>query len=989
MRKKLWFFLTCLMLSASTAFAQRSVTGTVTDINTGEPLIGVHVMVNGQALGITDLDGKFSLNNVPESVKTIEFSYMGYEDAISPVRPNIRIAMAPSTNALDDVVIVAYGSQRREARTGAVAVVKPEEIVDIPASSIDKMLGGKLAGVSITQQSGQPGSSSSIRIRGISSINAGNYPLWVVDGVPVMQGDQSYFTNTNNALAMINPDDIESITVLKDAAAAAAYGSRAANGVIIITTKSGKEGKSQIGVRAKLGFSSLANDNDFGVMTGQQLLSYQRQAAINAGVNPDDPTSSYYRPYELLSRKQTNWMDEMTRLGRMQEYEINLQGGSQRTNYYSSLSFHENKGIYEGTGFKKIQARINADHKINDHWKTGVRLNVGWMKNQDVPMQSLYNANPAFAGLIIQPWTPLYNEDGTLNYSIPENSNINPLATAAYDDQWEEQYRFYGNMYLEYKPIEHLTLKTTNAAEMAFTEGRRYWNPLSGSADTPTLQTSQRPYRYLTTSNTATYENTFADVHNFRAVVGQEASHRTSHYNYQKSYNLNPDIPYHVSGNSTNDLGYEETTSTLLSYFGIFDYNYDSRYYAQFLLREDGSSLFGKDNQWGLFWSASASWNIHSEKFMENVEWVNFLKLRASYGVSGNNNIGAYHQYGLYSTVTYNGITGMMPSSPANDKLSWEKNKSFNFGIDFTFFKRLSGSLDIYTRKTTDMLLSKGQSYTSGFGSAAVNIGAVRNSGIELQLDYKVLQNRDWSWDVGFNIAHNKSKVLDLAGESFISYSEDSRLRHIVGERMFSFWLKDYAGVNPVNGEALWRNEAGELTNDYNAAAYVNAGSPEPKYTGGINTTLRWKDLTLSMVAEFKGGNKVMIIENRYFSSDGAYMTYNQAKSNLNYWTKPGDTGVNPKPIAGRSDNSNSFGSTRFLENGGYFRIKDITLSYNLPKNLISRAGINNVKVYASGLNLYTFHKVNFWDPERGEDGLGYGIYPTSKTFVIGLDLTF
>ena len=987
MRKRLWFFLTCLMLSAGMAFAQQTVTGTVTDISTGEPLIGVHVKVNGQALGITDVNGRFTLNNVPESAKTVEFSYMGYEDAMSAVKPNIRIAMAPSAEGLDEVVIVAYGSQRREARTGAVATVKPEEIVNIPASSVDQMLGGKLAGVSITSQTGQPGASTTIRIRGISSINAGNYPLWVVDGIPVMQGDQSYFTNTNNALAMINPDDIESITVLKDAAAAAAYGSRAANGVIIVTTKSGKEGKSHLGVRAKIGFSSLANDNDFGVMNGKQLLEYQRQAIINAGGNPDDPTGGYYRPYQLLSLPQTNWMDEMTRLGRMQEYEVNLQGGSQRTTYYSSVSYHENKGIYEGTGFEKIQARINADHKINDKWATGVRVNVGWMKNQDIPMQSLYSSNPAFFGLMVTPWTPLYNEDGTYNL-VDYMSNSNPLATAAYDDQWEEQYRFNGNIYLEYKPIKNLTLRTSNAAEMAFTEGRRFWSIYTGN-DTPTLQTSQRPYRYLTTSNTATYENVFGGLHSFRAVLGQEASHRTSHYNYQYSYNLNEDIPYHVSGNSTNDLGYEETTSTLLSYFGIFDYNYDSRYFGQFLLREDGSSLFGKDNQWGLFWSASASWNIHNENFMKDVDWVNFLKLRASYGVSGNNNIGAYNQYGLYSTVTYNGITGMMPSSPANDKLSWEKNKSFNFGIDFTFFKRLSGSLDIYTRKTTDMLLSKGQSYTSGFGSAAVNIGAVRNAGIELQLDYKILNRGDWSWDAGFNIAHNKSKVLDLAGESFISYSEDSRLRHIVGERMFSFWLKDYAGVNPVNGEALWRNEDGELTNDYNAAAYINAGSPEPKYTGGINTSVRWKDLTLSMVGEFKGGNKVMIIENRYFSSDGAYMTYNQAKSNLNYWKQPGDTGVNPAPIAGRADNSNSFGSTRFLENGGYFRIKDITLSYNLPKNIVRRAGIDNLKVYASGLNVYTFHKVNFWDPERGEDGLGYGIYPITKTFVIGLDLTF
>ena len=909
------------------------------------------------------------------------------------IKPHVRIIMKSDTQLVDEVVIVGYGTTKREAKTGSITSVTSDQIAEIPASSIDKMLSGKMAGVQITQSSGQPGSATSIRIRGTSSINAGNNPLYVVDGVAVMSGDDSDLTNTSNVIAMLNPNDIENITVLKDAAAASVYGSRAANGVILVTTKSGKEGKSRFTVRAKYGVSSLANDNNYGVMSGQELLSYQRQAIINAGRNPDDPTggANYYRPYELLSRPQTNWMDHFTRLGQMQEYEVNMSGGTGKTKYYNSLSYHNNEGIFYGIDFNRVQARINVDHELNKYLKTGVRLNLGYMKSQDVPMGSLYYSNPAFAGLTILPWTPAYNADGTHYTQISENSNQNPRATADYDDQWDKTYRFSGNMYLEWKPIKQLTFKTTNAAEMAFKEGRRYWSNEAHNYDAgyPKLQTTETQYRLLTTSNTATYEDIFSK-HSVRVLLGQEATHNTYWQQYQMSQDLNPDIPYHPSGNAEKfSIDYAQGTETMLSFFGIADYNYDSRYYLQLSGRYDGSSLFGSNSQWGLFYSVGASWNLHNEAFMEDYDWLDIFKLRFSYGINGNNNISQYQQFGTYTSTAYNGTTGMRPSTPANPDLSWEKNASWNVGIDFRFLKRFSGSIDVYSRKTTDMLLNKAQSSTSGFNTALQNVGSMRNTGVEFQFDANIIDNNDWKWDAGFNISHNKSKILELAGDEMMSYSGDSRLRHIVGEKLFTFYLKDYYGVNPVNGEALWRTENGELSNDYNAARWIKAGSPEPTYTGGINTSVSWKGIALSVVGEFKGGNKIFIVENRYLQSDGNQMSMNQAKSLLNYWKKPGDTGCLPKPIAGNTTNSYSFSSTRFIEKGDYFRIKDITLSYTFPTQLIKKAGLGNAKVYASGLNLYTFHDVNFWDPERGIDGLGYGIYPVTKTFVIGLDLTF
>lgn len=996
MKKKLTLILACLFLSVGMALAQTTVSGTVVGSTDGQPVIGASVKVVGTRLGaMTNIDGNFSVS-VPSSAKELQVSYLGMHTKTVRIAKNMRIVLQPNDKILDELIVVGYGTTHREAKTGSIATVSSKELASIPATSFDKMLAGKLAGVQITQSSGQPGSISNIRIRGISSINAGNEPLYVVDGVAIQSNDDADMTNTDNPLAMINPNDIESLTVLKDAAAASVYGSRAANGVILITTKSGKEGKSHITARAKFGFSQMANDNNFGVMTAQELLGYQRQAIINAGKNPDNPTNSanYYRPYSLLTGPLTNWMDEVSRTGKMQEYELSLNGGGAKTKYYSSLSYLNNEGIYYGIDFKRIQARVNADHEINQYLKTGARVNAGYTYGEDVPMQGLYYTNPAFAGLTIEPWILAYNEDGTFNTNIPENSNQNPRATAAYDDQWQKKYSFMGSMYLEWSPIKQLTFKTTDAIEMNFVNGRRYWSLEAHDNESgyPVLQTTETQRQTLTTSNTATYQDMFGK-HSLRVLLGQEAFKYVYTQNYQSSKGLNPQIPYHVAGNSTNDLAYDESTETMLSYFGIADWNYDSRYYLQASIRTDGSSLFGSNNQWGTFWSLGGSWNMHNEKFMQDLSWLDILKLRASYGVNGNNNINAYQQYGTYTSSVYNGVTGMRTSTPSNPDLSWEKNYAWNFGVDFRFLKRFSGSFDFYTRETKDMLLDKAQSSTSGFNTALTNVGSMRNTGVEFQFDASIIDNKDWKWNVGFNISHNKSKILELAGDDMISYTTPSgdtegRLKHIVGEKLYTFYLADYYGVNPVNGEALWRTEDGSLTNDFSKARYVKAGSPEPTYTGGINTTLSWKDFTLSVVTEFKGGNKVLLAEDRYLKSDGNQLTMNQAKSLLNYWKKPGDTGCNPKPIAGNATSSYSAWSTRFLQNGGFFRIKDVTLSYNVPTQLLNKIGMSAAKVYMSGLNVYTIHNVDFWDPERGVDGMGYGIYPVSKTFVIGVDLT-
>jgi len=589
---------------------QRETT-VVWDASTGEPIVGVTVQLvgNASAFAMTDKSGAYSISVPSDGVLT--FSFLGYknEDISVDGRVNINVEMQTEAESLEDVIVVAYGTQKKEAKTGSVTAMKGELLAEAPISSVDKLLAGKMAGVEVTAATGQPGASSQIRIRGTSSINAGNEPLWVVDGIPVMNGDYGQFTNTNNAMSAINPNDIESITVLKDAAAASIYGSRAANGVILVTTKGGKAGKAKFTARVKLGASQLANDNNFGIMNGQQLLEYKRVCATNAGYDPDDPTSKYYYPLSLGTLDQTNWMDAFTKLGMLQEYEINASAGNDKGKFYTSVSYQKNDGIVHGVDFQRLQARANADYRLTKRLEIGTRINFAYIVQNDVPMQSLYYSNPMFAGMTILPWTPFYDAEGNYNTRIPENSNTNPLWDAENNRQSEKQYRTQATLFLQWKPVKGLTLKTNNSFEGTFGEGERYWAPEQGGT-MATNQLTNTKYINLTTSNTASYNNIWGK-HSFAAMLGQEALRATGQYYYIYLPEVPASMPYPgkaPAAEDETDYGYE--ARTLLSFFGNVDYSYDSRYYLQASIREDGSSLFGSNSKWGLFWSVGASWNI-------------------------------------------------------------------------------------------------------------------------------------------------------------------------------------------------------------------------------------------------------------------------------------------------------------------------------------------------------------------------------------------
>lgn len=998
---KLFFTSLVILLAAITGYAQDiQVKGVVSDASTGETIPFATVQVKGTTkIATTDLNGSYTI--LAPGNATLLVTYVGYADAEVPVngRSVVNIAIEQSTQQLDDVLVVAYGTTSKEAKTGSVTTIKSESIGDAPVASVEKMLAGKMAGVQISSYSGQPGAPTTIRIRGISSINAGSEPLWVVDGIPVMTEDQNMMSNvgagSGTTMASINPNDIESITVLKDAAAAAIYGSRAANGVILVTTKSGKQGKSSFTARAKVGVTQLSNDKKFRPADVESLLTFQRDAIINAGYDPDDADGGYYRPLSLLDNDNTDWYDHLTRVGQMQEYEINALGGNEKGSFYTSLAYHKETGIYYGVDYQRFTARVNADYQLLKQLRAGARINAGYSDQNSGQMGNLYYSNGAYAMWNILPFEKAYDEDGNHNQDLPNNADTNPRAIAQYDEYNDKQYRFQGNMYVEYKPIDKVTIKTTNGAEMSLTNARQYWAPETNEGTTTLWMYRQESYR-LTTSNTVAYNDIFADKHSLRLMAGQEAQYDGYNYLGGKSPDVDPAMPYPNTSSAEKDaLYYNESEETLLSFFGQLDYSYNSKYYVQGSIRYDGSSLFGADTKWGLFWSASASWNLHNENWLKDVKWLNTLKLRASYGVNGNNNIPRYRAYGLYATAGYNGVTGMLPSRVENKELSWEKNRTWNIGVDFAFLDRLNGSIEVYNRNTEDMLLSKRTPQTSGFSSNLMNIGSVQNRGVEVMLEGDIIRTDDITWTAGFNIAFNRSKVKDLAGSEFLTAADprsgyDTPVRIVEGKNMYNFYVREWYGVNPSNGDGLWYAEDGSLTNDRTKARYAYIGSPEPKANGGFNTQFSWKGLSLSAFFEYSIGNDVLINNVYGWYDDDINVPVNNLLAK-DYWKKPGDTATNPKPVVGSSSVYYAGYSSRFIQDGSYLRIKDITLSYNLPQNITKKAGMKNVKVYVSAINPYTFHDVDgVFDPELGSLGYDYGgAYSMVKSFIGGLEITF
>lgn len=991
--KKLTIFLAFLLFVGFQAAAQMQISGTVTGTEDGLSIPGVSVVVKGNAtIGTTtDIDGKYSLT-VPSSAETIVFTFVGMKEIEVPINGQtiIDVAMEADVFEMDEVVVVAYGVQRKEAKTGAISTITSADLKPDAADSPVKMLKGKLAGVQINSTTGQPGGQTRIRIRGFSSLNAGNEPLIVIDGVPIVNQNFNYAGSAGDILSTLNPNDIASMTVLKDASSSSIYGSRAANGVILITTKRGSVGETKFKFSAKHGWSTPTNDNGFRFMNPEEILTYHRTAAINAGQDPDDPSSSqYYYPKSLLDGELTNWWDEVYQTGETSEYELSVNGGNEKTKLYSAFNYYDQDGIKIGTSLERMSLRSNIDHKVNDKLSFGTNINGSFISQKSQPTSLAY-ANPFWAASSLLPWHNPYNDDGTFNTVLPSNNNSNPLQNVALNESIDNIYKFFGSAYLEYEIIDGLKFKSQNSIDFLTGNGREYRNPNTpdGKPD-GSIYTANTQNRTITSSNTLNYIFNLNDEHYFNVLAGYEFTNNTYMRQSASGQGVGVDIPYLSNASSNKDVGSTYREWALQSYLGRLDYNYKGRYFFTGSIRTDGSSRFGADNRYGLFWSLGASWNIHSEAFMSGLDMIDLLKLRASYGINGNDNIGTYNSYGVYGPRTYNGLGGLAPDQISNPSLTWEENASWNIGLDFTVYKRLTGSFDYYQRTTTKMLLDVPLSRTTGFNKLRQNIGELNNKGYEITLDAKILDGGDIDWSVGFNYAHNQVTLVDLATEDDYISTGSFWTRHVVGGGIADYYVFDWAGVNPTNGEGLWYDDNGNITNNASLARRVFKGQIEPDYQGGFNTHFGWKGFTLDAYFEYKVGHYVYIMEHRYTDADGYNFGNNQTSYSLGYWEEPGDITGNPKPVAYNSSNSNAWGSSKFLERGDYLRFKNISLAYNIPTKIVEKAKLSSLRITFNVENVYCWNDVSYWDPERDIYGGGYAIYPQPRTYTLGLRVGF
>lgn len=984
----------------------REITGVVTSADDGMPLPGVSVVVKGTTIGtVTDIDGVYSLA-VPETAVTLVFSFVGMRTTEVEIggQSTIDLDMQTDVLGLDEVVVVAYGVQRKEAKTGSVAVVKADEMKSIPVTSADKLLQGKVTGLQVNNASGMPGSATEITIRGIGTINAGTEPLYVIDGVPVVSGDYTRAALTGNVLSSMNPNNIESITVLKDAAAASVYGSRAANGVILITTKSGREGKTNFNLRVQNGFSNKV-ETKFRFMNPEELLTYKRDAIENINLDPDDPNNAsnpadpkpgtgYYYPESLLDETY-DWWDAVFQTGLSQNYELEASGGNNKTRFFTSGSYLDQEGIVIGSEYKRINMRVNLDHNITDNLSIGAKVYGAYMRWDD-QAGSLAYANPVAAAQWIEPWILPYNDDGTYNWNIPNTGNSNPLGIIALNDKGDKQYKFMGTLSLAWEIIPGLEFRTVNAADIILGESRQYWHPDTpdGAGNDGYIWGGTNNNRTLTTSNTLRYSKTFADVHNMSVTGGYEVTDNIYTTYSLEGAGVGGDIPYHSNASKNKDIGYSYSSWAFQSFLGILNYDFDGRYYLQASIRRDGSSRFGADNQYATFWSVGASWNLHKEGFMQGLPMINMAKLRSSYGINGNASIGNYESYGVYSSRVYNGEGGMSPAQLANPSLTWEGNKAFNVGLDFALFDRVQGSVEWYHRVTTDMLLDVPLSRTTGFNSLTRNVGEMVNQGIEFIVNGDVLHTSSLKWNLGLNMSINDTEITDLAGEDVIAASWWG-VHVLHGEGSTQYYVYDWAGVNPANGNGLWWTEdpdtggRGELTENYNDARRYYGGKVDPDYIGGFNTLFQWKGLSVSAYFNFSVGNTVYVQERRYASSDGYSFGDNQEAGLIPYWKEPGDIVPNPKPIPWNNSNSNAWSTSRFMEDGSFLRFKNLTVSYDLPKNWVEKVFLDNARIYMNMVNVYVWHNVSYWDPERTFTGGGYATYPNARTITFGIDLGF
>lgn len=1025
---KLIVFLCSLFLCITTYAQDITVRGKVT--TQGEEMPGVTIMVKGDSGQgtITSIDGNYSLK--VDAKSTLVFSYIGYETVKVPVRGKtvINVEMEETAMSIDEVVItVPYGTTKKSTFTGSAGVIDKKIIASSQVSSVSKALQGSVAGLQSFSTSGQPGEDASIYIRGIGSANASTTPLYVVDGVPY-----------DGALSSISSQDIASITVLKDAAAATLYGSRAANGVVMITTKQGAESAPVIELSAKYGFSSRAvsdynqlSTNDYYMLEWESIRNQYMDKNYTAadaakeassdlisaiGINPYG--SKFAQPVGLDGKLvagatplwDDSWDDALSQNAHYADLSARISGGSKNTKYYFSLGYLDDQGAYICSGFKRYTLRSNITSDLRSWLQVGLNVS-GTHSQQAYPKQNdTAIGNVVLAARSLPSFYPVYERNlDTGEYLLDESGNkiydygkyrknsysgYNFVQSMPYDKHDIKRDAASVRGFVKIAPIKGLSYKMSLSIDYNSKFTHDYSNPtygkqpLVGSVDKSNYRTTG-----LTFNNVVNWEHNFNKLHNVHLMAGQEYyEYNTSNFSGSRSGVITdgyyePDAASTLTGFDGNSDQYK-----LLSYFGSAEYSYNQRYFLSASIRTDGSSRFHPDHRWGTFWSFGASWKIYQEAFMESAanSWLSNLSLRTSYGAQGNDNVGYYAYQELYSIGSFLGESTLHASRLATPDLSWETNLNFNIGLDFGFLNnRINGTIEYFNRASKDLLFSRDLVPSSGFSSMDANIGKLKNYGWEFTVNGTPVMTRDWKWGLSVNATTYRNKIVELPTDVMWQSSK----KWVKGGSLYDFWLYEWGGVNPETGDAQWAyyDEDGtrHLTDDYSSlepSDKVKAGSSLPKLSGGFSSDLTWKDLTLSMLFSYAIGGK--IYNNDFVSLMGVNGGNGNSKSAelINRWT-PENTQTDVPRLVQEGTSKFTSSSTRWLVNRSFLRLKTVTLNYNLPKKWLHPLTLKDASVFVQAENLLTFSKQQGLDPEQPINGMVSYRYPAMKTISFGINV--
>ena len=1016
MKKRLSGILTLLLvLVVQVTFAQDAmmVTGTVTD-DSGLPLPGVNVLIRGTTQGTqTDFDGNYNIMARPQDF--LVFSYLGFVTAERRVgdRPRIDVTLTPDAAELEEVIVMGYVQKRKDEMTGAAVQLGSEQLESVQATSVDQALQGKVAGLSITSASGTPGAATDIRIRGRSSITAGNEPLYVIDGVPVVSGNMAGSTATSslNALASINTQDIASITVLKDVSATSAYGARGANGVIVITTKNGMDGETVVSLNTSYGFTNPAIEGPQVLSAADRYMLFN-EALINTygpanGFDTQEGAMEFYTPASYAAwieagRPEANWDDVVRNYDApVQEHTVSARGGGERHNFYTSLGYYSQESVTIGSEFERISGSLNFSHDLGENFEFSTSNTASYTYQDAILEGSAYFSSPQAAIFFTPPIDQPYNEDGSLNL---DTGSPNPLFIAEQDIDDNKLTRIISNNSLIWHtPIENLDFSTRAGIDYRITNYKTYNNPISGDGDAvggSGFQSHNSAVTYVLQNSLDYYLGLGDNDFDFKLL--QEYQENRSYY-LSAGGNTFPTTGLTNLGTAgqPTDIFSSFNDWKIASYLATAAWSHDDRYVLNGTYRREGSSRFAPDNRWGDFYSVGAAWNLHREGFLGDNNMINMLKLRGSYGITGNASIDLnLYQQLIGFSEDYAGVGAGFPAQVGNQALSWETSESYDAGIDFAFWQnRINGTVGYYNRRSYDLLLEVPLSLTTGFEEQTRNVGVMRNTGWEAELEWNVVRSDDFNFRIGGNFSTNENVVLEMpvnaAGEliTITGSGDNANQRVEEGHPAFAWYMPTWAGVDPETGVDTWWTEGvgSEITTNFNEAQRVfQGGSALPTVNAGVNVHLDFKGFYVDASAFYQGGHKVYESWHRYTQGTGRYPVefFQGINTLLTRWQEPGDITRIPKM---EYTVFPWMYSSKFLFDGDFARLRNVTVGYNLSSTMTEAAGIASGRIFVRGTNLATWVKDEYliYDPEVDATGYTDMFTPATKSIIFGVNLQF